>query len=122
MFKLIILSSALISFKSTEIRIKTKENQIFQLNNFQLNEAPFVFYIEQVGNSKLLRVSFNGNEGNEGTLKIYNSQNALVLESNFELIKSPFYASVDVTNLQAGDYSLVLSTAVDNHTSQLIIQ
>jgi hypothetical protein len=122
MFKLIILSSALISFKSTEIRIKTKENQIFQLNNFQLNEAPFVFYIEQVGNSKLLRVSFNGNEGNEGTLKIYNSQNALVLESNFELIKSPFFASVDVTNLQAGDYSLVLSTAVDNHTSQLIIQ
>ena len=69
-----------------------------------------------------MRVSFNGNEGNEGTLKIYNSQNALVLESNFELIKSPFYASVDVTNLQAGDYSLVLSTAVDNHTSQLIIQ
>lgn len=122
MFKLIILSSALLSYKNTEIRFKTKENQILQLNNSQLDDEPFVFYTEQVGNYKLLRVSFNGNEGNEGTLKIYNSQNVLVLESNFELIKSPFFASVDLTNLQAGDYSLVLSTAVDNHTSQLVIQ
>jgi len=92
------------------------------ISNACSDDEPFVFYTEQVGNSKLLRVSFNGNEGNEGTLKIYDSNNILVIESNFELIKSPYFASVDVTNLSEGNYSLILTTATTSHTSQLVIQ
>ena len=78
-----------------------------------------VLNIESVDSRKLLRISFNGNEGTDGELKIYNDKNILVTTSNFELIKSPFYATVDVTSLPLGSYSVVLTTKSGNHNSSL---
>lgn len=81
----------------------------------------FVFYVENVESQKLLRVSFNGNEGTDGTLFIYDANNNVVSESNFELIKSPFYATVDLTSIAAGNYSLKLVTATGTHTGTLTL-
>lgn len=127
MFKLIILSTSLFVFDSNVLKVNNESKEVrnhLKVNYLKntINDEPFTFYTEQVGNSKLLRVSFNGDEGNEGTLKIYNSQNVVVNESNFELIKSPFFASVEITNLPSGNYTLLLTTALGNHTSLLVIQ
>ena len=78
-----------------------------------------VLNIESVDSRKLLRISFNGNEGTDGELKIYDDKNILVTTSNFELIKSPFYATVDVTTLPSGSYSVVLITKSGSHNSSL---
>jgi hypothetical protein len=71
---------------------------------------------------RILHVSFNGDEGHEGTLKIYNISGILVKESNFELIKSPFYASVDITGLEKGNYKVELTTRKGNHSSNIEIK
>ena len=81
-----------------------------------------VLKIEIVDAKRLLRVSFNGSEGPEGELKLYNASNEMVIESNFELIKSPFYATVDINTLAVGTYTAKLTTGSSVHTSTLIIQ
>lgn len=72
--------------------------------------------------NRILHVSFNGDEGHEGTLKIYNHSGNLVKESNFELIKSPFYASVDITGLEKGNYKVELTTSKGIHSSNIEIK
>jgi hypothetical protein len=81
-----------------------------------------VLKIEIVDAKRLLRVSFNGSEGPEGELKLYNASNEMVIESNFELIKSPFYATVDINTLAVGTYTAKLTTGTAVHTATLIIQ
>ena len=81
-----------------------------------------VLNLDFVDSKKLLRVSFNGNEGTDGELKIYDEKNVLVTSSNFELIKSPFYATVDVTALSTGTYLVVLVTNSGSHKSNLQIK
>lgn len=71
---------------------------------------------------KLLRVSFNGNEGMEGDLKIFNRAKEQKAEFNFELIKFPNYATVDITDLPPGTYTIELHTKKAIHTSRLTIQ
>jgi hypothetical protein len=73
------------------------------------------------GSHRILRISFEGNEGKEGTLQIFNSTNTLVKTSTFELIKSPFYASVDITDLMPGEYTVQLTTQIATHTASFKI-
>lgn len=96
--------------------IKTHKNSSLILDN------SLVLDVHVQDSKKILRVSFNANEGSEGELKIYDSSNQMVSESNFELIKSPFYASVDITNLTAGNYVVKLTTNVGVHQSSLVLQ
>ncbi len=117
----------LVAFFILSVNYAMSEKNLFQNSPTQITEGiqsdePFTFYLENVGGQKLLRVSFNGNEGNDGTLTVFNAQNVQVIESNFELIKSPFYATVDVSNLQAGTYTIKLVTAEREHTSTITIQ
>lgn len=88
-------------------------------NSLLLTDNLLVLNIESVDSRKLLRISFNGNEGTDGELKIYDANNTLVNTSNFELIKSPYYATVDVTSLPLGSYSVVLTTKSGNHNSSI---
>jgi hypothetical protein len=100
----------------TQKNIKTIKNSLLFTDN------PLVLNLESVDSRKLLRVSFNGNEGIDGELKIYDDQNTLVSTSNFELIKSPFYATVDVTSLKSGSYSVILYTKSGSHNTTLQIK
>ncbi|MEN9323159.1 MAG: hypothetical protein RIT03_98 [Bacteroidota bacterium] len=74
-----------------------------------------VLKVELVDSKKILRVSFNGNEGVDAEMNFYNTKNERVLTANFELIKSPYYASVDVTNLPTGTYTVHLNTQSGKH-------
>ncbi len=97
----------------TQEQTKTITNSLLPMDEL------LVLNLESVDSRKLLRISFNGNEGTDGELKIYDDKNTLVTTSNFELIKSPYYATVDVTSLPNGNYSVVLTTKSGNHNSSL---
>jgi N-acetylneuraminic acid mutarotase len=86
-----------------------------------VNDPLLVLKVEQVDSKKLLRISFNGNEGIEAEIKILDDKNTLISSFNLELIKSPYYATVDVTNLQSGNYSVILNTKMGLHNSKLHI-
>ena len=87
-----------------------------------LNTDDLVLLVVTDGNKRILRVSFNGNEGTDGTFKIYNASHKLVIESNFELIKSPYYASVDISALQPGKYIMELTTTTALHSTILSVK
>lgn len=85
------------------------------------NDNDLVLKLEIIESKKILRVSFNGNEGTDGSLIIFNDQNKPLVQSNFELIKTPFYASVDVSTLSSGKYKVELTTPKGKHTTSLTI-
>jgi hypothetical protein len=83
-------------------------------------DSSLVLALDQSNGNKILKVSFNGNEGNEGSIVIKLNSN-IVKSAQFELIKSPYSASVDISNLASGTYEVVLTTAQGVHSAQLII-
>jgi hypothetical protein len=84
------------------------------------NDTLLVLNIEMQYGARVLLVSFNGNEGTDGTLQI--KQNTTVVKTaSFELIKQPFYASVDISNLAVGTYQVILTTTTGTHTSSILI-
>jgi hypothetical protein len=100
-----------------EALVKEERVQSIKVNNDSL----LVLNIETHYGAKVLCVSFNGNEGVDGTLQI--KQGATVFKTaHFELIKQPYYASVDISNLAIGTYEVTLTTASRIHTSAIIIQ
>lgn len=109
-------------FSSWGCFLNNSKNITFHSNRSSHQESNLVLNVEVQNSKKVLRVSFNGSEGNEGELKIFNNSNELVAQSNFELIKSPFYASVDISSLAAGNYVVKLTTNVAVHQSSLVLQ
>ena len=71
---------------------------------------------------RLLRVSLNSYEGTEGELRIYNAANEQKGEFYFELIKYPHYATVDITDLVPGNYTVKLTTKIAAHTAVITVQ
>jgi hypothetical protein len=88
----------------------------------QKDESDLILNSVIDGSEKILQVSFNGSEGTDGTLRIFNTTKSLVKEANFELIKFPFYASVDISSLASGTYKVELTTKKGIHTSSLIVK
>jgi hypothetical protein len=87
-----------------------------------IQKKNLVLNLVTANSKKLVQVSFNGDEGMHGTLKIFNSLNEKVGEFNLELIAFPNYATVDITSLSTGKYKAELSTRTAIHTSDLIIK
>ncbi len=99
-------------------------NRFFQSteNSFE-RDSTLILNIEKVENKNILRVSFNSNkEGNEGNFKIFDEKGKLRIQSNFELIPSPYYASVDISSLSAGNYKVTLETEVRTINSTLTVK
>ena len=95
------------------------QNNMLQ-TSISTNDTLLVLNIEMQYGARVLLVSFNGNEGTDGTLQI--KQNTTVVKTaSFELIKQPFYASVDISNLTVGTYQVILTTATGTHTSSILI-
>jgi hypothetical protein len=95
------------------------QNNILQ-TPVSTNDTLLVLNIEMQYGARVLKVSFNGNEGTDGTLQI-KLNNTVVKAASFELIKQPFYASVDISNLALGTYQVVLTTATGTHSSFILI-
>jgi hypothetical protein len=109
--------------KNASLTTLTRKFVLHISNNDSINgDKDLILIIVAEGSKKILRISFNGNEGTDGTLKIYNPASLLLKESNFELIKYPYYASLDIGDLQTGTYKVTLTTRKSIHTSLLNIK
>lgn len=102
------LSAAFLPVKQNSIDFKTSSPYFSDL---------LILKVEMVDGKKIVRISFNGNEGVDAEMNFYNAKNQLVHTANFELIKSPYYASVDVSAMAPGKYSVVLSTQKGKHNA-----
>ncbi len=98
---------------------KPNQNNLLQ-TPVSTNDTLLVLNIEMQYGARVLKVSFNGNEGTDGTLQI-KLNSTVVKAASFELIKQPFYASVDISNLAAGTYQVILTTATGTHNSSILI-
>ena len=81
-----------------------------------------ILSIIPIESKKILRISFNGNEGTDGTLRIFSVSQKLVKEANFELIKCPYYASLDITEILPGTYQVELTTKKGIHACTLSVK
>ena len=110
-----LFSNQLLAFSAN---LNTEQTII--LNNPTPNDSLLVLAVEMQDGLRILRVSFNGNEGNDGTLQIKHNSTTVKM-AHFELIKQPYYASVDITSLNPGTYQVILTSATGTHLSTLII-
>ncbi len=101
-----------------------RSSRFFQTTENSLEgDSTLIMNVEKVENKNILRVSFNSNkEGNEGKFKIFDEKGNLLIQSNFELIPSPYYASVDISSLSAGNYKATLETEVRTINSTLTVK
>jgi hypothetical protein len=96
--------------------------------NFKLNrivsiaDSEFVAVAIKSESAIDLHVSFNGNEGSTGTLKIFNADNQLVHVFQIELKAAPNFYNVNLNEFSDGQYTLELTTTNAVHTTQITIQ
>ena len=69
-----------------------------------------------------VQISYDGDEGQKGKLRIYNSQQQLINEFEIELMKSPGYYSLNLSEFAVDNYTIELITEKGIHTSHLIIK
>lgn len=70
---------------------------------------------------QLLRISLVSYEPGEGVLNIFDNAGKQVIEASFELIRTPYYATVDISTLSAGKYVVKLHTDKNIYTSEILI-
>ncbi len=85
-------------------------------------DSDIVLNLEHMFNKKLLQVSLNVQEEGDGRLKIFNLDGKALISANIELIKYPYYATVDVTSLTSGTYVAIVMTTKGIHSTNLIIE
>jgi hypothetical protein len=87
-----------------------------------VSDNPLTVSLVKQDSEIALRISFSGNEGTTGTVKIYNSQNQFVNSFPVELKNLPNYYSVNLNEFADGVYQIHLVTSVGVHTTQITIQ
>ena len=68
-----------------------------------------------------LHISFNGNEGTNGVLKISNSSSQLVNQFEISLINSPNFFNLNLPEWSSGTYLVELTTSSGVHVSHFTI-
>lgn len=68
-----------------------------------------------------LHVSFIGNEGATGVLKVFNASNNLVNQFDISLVSPPSYFEISLPEWASGTYSVELTTSSGVHTSHFTI-
>lgn len=100
-------------------------NSMLNQNSAQLvmpQDSDIVLNLEHMFNKKLLQVSLNVDQEGDGRLKIFNLDGKSLISANIELIKYPYYATVDVTSLNSGTYVAIVMTTKGIHSTTLIIE
>ena len=67
------------------------------------------------------QVSFNGNEGTTGKMKIYNSSHQLVIQFTIDLKHAPLFTKINLNEFAPGTYTFELTTSMGVHTSTILI-
>lgn len=112
----------LVTNSYSEILKNNSQDFFFPPSGVNCKDPLLILKLVQVDSKKLLQISFNGNEGVDAEVKILDDRKNIAATFNLELIKTPYYATVDVTNLPPGKYSIELSTKIGLHTSTLLIK
>lgn len=86
------------------------------------NDSTIVLNVVNMFNKKLLHVSVNSSAIGEGKLKIIDINGREVLSANIEIIRYPYYATVDITALSNGSYVLAVKSPQGIHSTNLIIE
>lgn len=74
-------------------------------------------------NVKVVQVSFDGNDGEKGLLQIKETAlTIVVLEIEEELIKSPNYFTINVSEFPLGDYTFIIKTQKNTYASTITIK
>ena len=71
---------------------------------------------------KVVHVSFQGDEGAIGKLQIVNSLQQIIYDIDIELIKLPYYTTINIVEFLPGTYSVLLTTEKKKHSSILNIE
>jgi len=72
---------------------------------------------------KVVQVSFDGNDGDKGFFQVKNKDGVVIRQiDEVELIKSPSYFSVDVSDYASGDYTFTIKTANNTYSSTITIK
>lgn len=71
----------------------------------------------------VVRVSFDGNDGANAFFRMISKEGVVMVQiDQVELIKSPNYFTVNVTEIPAGTYTVWLKTAAKEYTSTVTIK
>lgn len=74
-------------------------------------------------NLEVVQISFDGKENNEGSLQIRDKNNRIILfTESVELIPSPNYFTVDVSEFEEGSYTFEIKTKTSLYTSTIYIK
>ena len=91
-------------------------------NSLLVSDDPnLVLNATKDGSRVNLQVSFNGNEGITGTLKILNGSNELLREFQINLKQSPNNESINLSEYDSGTYTCILVTSSGTHISHFTI-
>ncbi len=80
-----------------------------------------VLQATKVGSEVSLKISFNGNEGNNGSLAIYNERHKLLQEFQVVLKPVPGFSIINLSEYATGTYTCKLTTASGVHNSHFTI-
>ena len=70
-----------------------------------------------------MQVSFNGDDSDTGSFTIKNAEGVIVKQiDTVELVKAPYYFTVDVSGFSAGDYTFSVKTTKQTYTSSISIK
>ena len=102
----------------------TSQSNFFlrSFNSLLVSDDPnLVLNATKDGSRVNLQVSFNGNEGTTGTLKILNGSNELLREFQINLKQSPNNESINLSEYDSGTYTCILVTSSGTHISHFTI-
>ena len=85
------------------------------------DDENFVVVFSHTENRAEAHVSFNGNEGTTGTVKIKNANNELVNKFEIGLVHTPNFSTIDLTEYATGVYAFELTTATAVHVSHITV-
>lgn len=84
---------------------------------------PLILNLTTSYTTKVVQVSLDANDGDTGSLQITNADGVVVQQLELvELIKSPYYFTINVSDFKEGDYTFQLKGKTKTYTSTLHIK
>jgi hypothetical protein len=87
------------------------------------NDPSLLLKIADNHGQKVVQVSFDGVDAPTGQLEITNAAGrVMLLMEIFEIVKNPYYATINVSEFSSGDYIFTLKTKIRSYSSTITVQ
>jgi hypothetical protein len=95
----------------------------FSQASYQLNDPSLLLKLTDSYDQKVVQVSFDGVDASTGQLEITNSAGrVMLLMETFEIVKTPHYATINVSEFPGGDYTFTLKTKIRSYSTTITVQ